>query len=99
MNNILFKRIRNKHGNPRGILLAKSLDDSTVGIGWSLCSARDNFDVDMGKLIANGRTLAFNAGTLPHSIHDDFRKFAKRCQLYFKGQTIVGINAIGKDRT
>ena len=96
MNNTIFKRIRNRKGNPRGILIAKPIDSITVGIGWSLCSNKDTFDLAMGKQIAEGRTTAFNSNTVPHSIQNDFNIFAKRCNLYFKGQTVIGTNLFEK---
>jgi hypothetical protein len=90
MNNILFKRIRNNKGNPKGVLIAMPINDTEVGIGWSLSSSKDNFDLSMGKRIAEGRTSAFEPEKMPHSIRVDFNKFAQRCERYFKGHTVIG---------
>ena len=92
--NTLFKRIRNKKGNPRGVLVAQVIPfhPEQVGIGWSLCSRKDEFDMQLGKQIAEARINEADKflKKVPQSIKVDFAKFATRCSHYFKGQTVIG---------
>ena len=87
---ILKTRIRNKKNQPRGVLMAKKMDDVTVCIGWSLCKPCDAFDMENGLMIASARAGNTNLSKMPRSIKNDFIHFAKRCEKYFKGQTVIG---------
>lgn len=91
MTETLSQRIRRKNGQPKGVLVAKKINDTTVAIGWSLCKKPDTFDMEWGTKIAIGRADKFNGNTIPHSIKDDFGTFAKRCSRYFKGNEIIGL--------
>jgi hypothetical protein len=87
-----MERIRDRKNQPRGILMARKINDETVGIGWALCKKTDHFDVEMGKKIAFGRSRIPNISSVPSSIRKNYALFCQRAIRYFKGQQIIGLN-------
>lgn len=77
---------RNKKGNRNGCLVAAKMDDGTIRVGFSLCHRNDEFDKHLGKQKAVGRMNATKnyIHDLPHSMKDEYERFAKRCMKYFK---------------
>lgn len=91
MTDTLVQRIRKSNGTPKGVLVARKINDTTVAVGWSLCKKPDSFNMEWGTRIAVGRAERFNPALVPHSIKSDFGEFLTRCSRYFKGQEIIGL--------
>jgi hypothetical protein len=88
--------IRNKAGDPIGILIAMPATDPTEGfkyhIGWSQTHKNDKFNKRIGLSVAVGRiTKAEAVGveflmdyTIPHRIKRMLPQFRQRCNRFFK---------------
>lgn len=77
---VLVKYVRDKHRNPRGVIVA-------VGngmVGFSLANRKDKFDKELGKSIALNRAFqGFNVD-IPRSIFEEFHHMMDRSERYFK---------------
>lgn len=82
------KIVKDRKGNPKGILLAVDMGDH-VNIGFSSCKTKyDKFDKDFGTRLA--RTRAFKGSSkTSYSIVEEMPKFRDRCRRYFKGKYVA----------
>lgn len=89
MQNTLIKYIRNKKGEPRGVVVAvRNLDH--VGYGYALCSPKDKWCKIKGLRIALTRASTLKDYPLPtvstteEIITKEFEALSKRAVKYFK---------------
>lgn len=86
MDNHYGTRIIETGGDPIGVIVA--IDKNKVG--WSLCSPRDKFNKERGKMVAQRRAEAYGTDSqkvfenAPYSIILDIQKMYERSQKYFK---------------
>ena len=86
MDNRCGARIIETGGDPIGVIVA--IDKNKVG--WSLCSPRDKFNKERGKMVAQRRAEAYGTDSqkvfenAPYSIILDIQKMYERSQKYFK---------------
>ena len=81
---MIKKYIRNKKGNPRGVLIAFwDPELKFARIGWSLCCKRDTFTKERAMDIAINRCYHWKR-EIPHSIAAEFKEFEQRCEKYFQ---------------
>jgi len=79
-----------KGGVKKGVLVAVTIDDNGVRIGWSLChvKAGDSFDPDFGYKAAYGRAVKPGSKQIPPGLLKKANAFKDRAQRYFKGQDV-----------
>lgn len=92
-NQVLWQRvIRRKNGQntPIGVLYARWINSTTVGIGWSICHKNDTFDLEKAVYIAKSRCECQNyaVNSFPNSLNDELVAFVERCERYFKNAVI-----------
>lgn len=76
----LVKFVRNRHGQPKGVLVARS-----EGIGWSAVNPRDTFDKELALRIARGRIEARRVSAeRPSHIEAEIHDFHNRAMRYFR---------------
>lgn len=86
MDNYCGARIIETGRDPIGVIVAIAKNK----VGWSLCSSRDKFDKERGKMIAQRRAEAYGTDldktfeSAPYSIRLDIQKMCERSQKYFK---------------
>jgi hypothetical protein len=82
----LISYIRDKNGEPRGVLVATKLGDSGFNIGYSFCSKYDRFSKKLGLRIALGRASYVTdiVETMPRELRKMLPKFIQRCEKYYK---------------
>lgn len=87
-NKSLIQFVRDsKSGQPRGVVVARKLDDDFAGIGWSYVNkkAGDKFDKSLGIKIANARIETDTLSQVPVDIkHLLDYEFCYRVRKYFK---------------
>ncbi len=90
MNTKITKYIRNKKGQPRGVVVAIRSGDE-VTYGYSLChSTKDKWDKKKGIQIAEHRALSDKPYLLPKApntqrmVQDAFQYISNRAVKYFK---------------
>jgi hypothetical protein len=86
---ILKQYVRDKKGNPKGLVLAVISDNpdaKVVRLGWSLCSKRDRFDKGIAENIAVGRAYEGTAALIPHAVEREFSYFHKRLSRFLKNE-------------
>lgn len=78
----LRKYLRDKNGQPRGVLVAIGAGQ----IGWSVAHPSDKFDKELGVRIARGRAQVYGQswGNLPKEYHADHTIMKLRSFRYFK---------------
>lgn len=77
----IIEYVRKKDGNLKGVLIGyKDEVTNNIQTGWSLCSKRDVFNKEKGKLIAMGRAKEKSSAEIPTSIEVQYYKFIRRCQ-------------------
>ena len=81
---MLKQYIRNKFGNPIGVMLA-DLVDGELEMGYALCCKKDRYDKAKGLRIATHR-LNYKGilNNIPHSIQAEYDRFENRAMKYFK---------------
>lgn len=85
-NSVIYQFVHNRRRQKVGVVLAKKLGNNSVGLGWSLCNPRDEFNKQHAINIALGR--AENGGgvdPIPRSVSKDFNVIIDRASRYFKG--------------
>ena len=94
---ITQKVVRN--GRSKAMFVATKVDNDVL-IGYSMCHPKDRWDKFTAIEIALDRAYAWHLlkrdWKIPRSLHDDFVKFVKRCQRYFKDADII-IRLSGKE--
>jgi hypothetical protein len=85
---MLKEYIRNKRGNPIGILLSDNYA-GVIEFGYSLCHKKDTYDKEKGHLIALGRLHHPKFLDFPNSIHEQYYRFQERSKKYFKNAVII----------
>lgn len=78
----LRKYLRDKNGNPCGVLIALGKGQ----VGWSVVHPQDSFDKELGVRIARGRAAAGTAtpGRLPNKHLTEYQIMEERASRYFK---------------
>jgi hypothetical protein len=87
----IISYVRNRKGNPVGILVA-SKHKKSFKVGYSLCCKKDRFSREMGLKIAFGRSEAGSDEAVPHIIRRALPEFAERCRRYYKVAKKVATN-------
>jgi hypothetical protein len=86
--NVLSQFVRDRKGNPCGVVVASLVYDDTFSVGWSHVnkSAGDSFDKEKAYLIALNR--AKNGWSpkieVPHGVRKVLAKMQERATNYFK---------------
>jgi hypothetical protein len=82
----LIHYLRDKKGNPRGVLVAVKLPDGEVSVHYSYCRKNDRFTKDMALQIAIGRAMTNtnNFGSVPQQVLRELQKFNDRIMRYYK---------------
>ena len=91
MQNIIYQRTRDRHNNPKGVLVAKKLSNGTIGISYSLTNTKagDKFSLKEGLAIATARAVHGSPVEIPNSIQNDYSDFVNRSVRYFaKGKAV-----------
>jgi len=88
---MIYKYVRDRHGNRVGVVVAFMSHKQGVKIGWSLCSPIDYFDKDIGINIARRRAESTNLFDVPPSIEDDVCKMIDRAGRYFKQPVEISV--------
>lgn len=87
----LSQYVRDRKGNPRGIVLATVVNDN-INLGWSYTNTKagDRFDKYKAYKIAWGRAqhgaIKSGSSTIPHSVMKVMDKMSVRATRYFKNQ-------------
>jgi hypothetical protein len=92
MTNELIEFIKGENGQHIGAVIALKVDETKVGVGWSLCKVKaDRFDKKKALLIARGRAKLIRGkrNRLPIAIKDGYKRMVSRSEKYFKGSTIM----------
>jgi len=87
--NFIRRYIRNRNGNPRGVLLAVKREDGSVGFGWSLCNRKDSYNKDFGLNIALGRAVEGSNVTPPRPVVKLREDFLNRAAKYFRTEAVA----------
>lgn len=89
-NSVIYQFVHNRRRQKVGVVLAKKTSNGSVGIGWSLCNPKDDFNKNHALAIAEGRADKFGGiDTIPHSITKDFNIIVDRANRYFKDSSVV----------
>jgi len=85
MNKTLMQYVRDRKGNPRGVVIADSLDNN-IRLGWSYANFRagDKFNKKRGIEIASGRLETGTNQTVPNDVIPILENMAGRAKKYFK---------------
>lgn len=83
---MITQRIKENKVNGKriGMFVADVGADNIVDFGYSLCKKGDKFNKEMAIKIAVAR-MESNTLSIPPSIWEDFEKFYRRAESYFKG--------------
>jgi len=75
---------------PRGVLVAKKLENGEVVISWSLAKTKfDKFNFAEGVKIALERIEENDNTPVPNSMQEEYNRFVARAQRYFcKGMNV-----------
>jgi hypothetical protein len=85
---MLKEYIRNKQGNPIGILLSDNYA-GVIEFGYSLCNKKDTYNKEKGHLIALNRLHNPKWLDLPYSIDKQYNRFVERSKKYFKNAVVL----------
>lgn len=89
-NTVIYQFVHNRRRQKVGVVLAKKIGDAAVGIGWSLCNPRDEFNKNHAISIAAGRASKQGGiDPIPHSIVNDYNIIFNRASRYFKDCTVL----------
>jgi hypothetical protein len=89
-NNVIYQFVHNRRRQKVGVVLAKKTSNGSVGIGWSLCNPRDEFNKQYAVDIALGRAENFGGvDAVPFSLADDYNAIYDRAKRYFKDSHII----------
>lgn len=93
MATILKQYVRDKKGNPRGLVLAVvEPGPNLVKLGWSFCNTKkDKFDRKLAETIALGRTETGTGHSTPLAVKKEFAYFQKRLLRFLKAYTVIAI--------
>jgi hypothetical protein len=80
----LIEFVRGKYGHRVGVVVATITPDNFIGIGWSKCCKRDNFDKSRGLLIARGRCIINSKINKPKDVATVHLRMIDRASRYFK---------------
>jgi len=71
---------------PRGVVVARKLNDKQFGIGWAYANTRagDRFDKDRGRLIALNRCSVGTRSVIPCDLQKSVDTMYLRARRYFK---------------
>lgn len=88
-NETIIKYVKNKKGQPIGVVLATKTFDNQFSVGWSLCKINghnaDKFDKKFGVQIAAARAKAgYDLKKIPHTIFNHWAEMTHRGAKYFK---------------
>jgi len=85
--------VKNKNGEKIGVLVATSIDDFEVGIGWSKVHTQlDKFNKERGEEIAIGRAIkAKDLIYIPLSFDKKMDDFIERCRKYYKDKEFIQV--------
>lgn len=89
---MIAEYIRDKNGNKRGLVVALKRDDGHIGIGWSLCNKKDEFDRDRAWFIAVGRANKGSErenGYLPAGSANAVQDMVTRAFMYFHVNDVI----------
>ncbi|MFA5626152.1 MAG: hypothetical protein WC965_01590 [Thiohalomonadaceae bacterium] len=76
--------LRDKDGQPVGVLLASKGEDGRCRVGWSVKHPKDGFNKKLGVTIARGRLRRGTKAFFPGKYRRDLEKFKARAESYFK---------------
>ena len=91
------KYIRDKHNNPKGVIIAIKVDSpegNYFTVGYSLCAKHDTYNKRLGLKIALQRCGTTSAWKIPRSIRPTLEAFIERCKPYFKDATFDDQNIV-----
>jgi hypothetical protein len=89
-NNIIYQFVTNRRRQKVGVVLAKKMPNGSVGIGWSLCNPKDEFNKVHALAIAEGRAENFGGiDEIPRSINEDIDVIIDRATRYFKDSQVL----------
>lgn len=88
--NRLMQFVRDNHGDPRGIVVAQSIDDK-IHIGWSFVNKKsgDKFNKERGLQIAIGRIEKNTNSVIPRDVNVVVDIIANRSRAYFKKDDVI----------
>jgi hypothetical protein len=84
---------------PIGVFVAKPIEDKVV-FGVSLCCDKDDYSKKRGREIALARVeknfkhweqSGVGYIEIPNSVHEEFHRFYKRCEKYFKDKKFPNV--------
>ena len=92
---IQYTRKKDKRKNGVMVAIVDPYDKTKVDIGFSFCSPKDEFNKELGKMIAINR--CFTSGERTNSLNEtiakmsdkrkkDLRKFIDRCKTYYQNK-------------
>jgi hypothetical protein len=92
MNNVdipkytLISYLRDKNGEPKGVLVATKMHEGGYNVGYSFCSKYDRFCKKLGLRIALGRASFVTdiIENMPRDLRKILPKFIQRCEKYYK---------------
>lgn len=78
--------VRDRKGNPRGVVVATLDEQSNVTLGWSYTNikAGDRFNKQRGIDIALGRVKTGTDAQVPHNVQKVSDRMYRRALIYFK---------------
>lgn len=84
--NVLMQFVRDRKGNPRGVVVATVNDQNEVTLGWSYTNikAGDRFNKKRGIDIALGRVKTGTDAQVPHNVQKVSDRMYRRALIYFK---------------